>query len=291
MVAHVFRLLRKTTVPWVLLENVPFMLHLGRGRALRVIVDALERSGYSWAYREVDTRAFGLPQRRRRVFLLASLRGDPRDVLFADDAGERAEPSVDTGVACGFYWTEGNKGTGWAVNAVPTLKGGSAIGIPSPPAIILPSDAIVTPDIRDAERLQGFSPDWTKTAEEAGRRTYRWKLVGNAVPVPIANWLGRRLRAPGTWHDDDPMPLQEGRPLPRAAWGNAKEGRFAASVSAWPVHSQVGALHRFLEHGGAPLSEKAAAGFYARLRASTLNVPRRLERALERHLHRSRATG
>ena len=36
---------------------------------------------------------------------------------------------------CGFYWTEGNRGLGWAVDAVPTLKGGSTIGIPSPPAI------------------------------------------------------------------------------------------------------------------------------------------------------------
>lgn len=27
---------------------------------------------------------------------------------------------------CGFYWTEGNTGLGWAVDAIPTLKGGSA---------------------------------------------------------------------------------------------------------------------------------------------------------------------
>ena len=37
------------------------------------IVSALEELGYHWAYRVVDARAFGLPQRRRRVYLVASL--------------------------------------------------------------------------------------------------------------------------------------------------------------------------------------------------------------------------
>ncbi len=288
LVAHVFRLLRKTRVPWVLLENVPFMLHLGRGRALHVIADTLESLGYSWAYREVDARAFGLPQRRRRVFLLASLREDPRSVLFADDAGEPKDPPTDAGVACGFYWTEGNRGTGWAVNAVPTLKGGSAIGIPSPPAIVLPSDAVVTPDIRDAERLQGFPADWTKPAEEVGRASFRWKLVGNAVAVPVARWLGGRLRSPGKWVDDEPEPLERGSRLPPAAWGHPERGRFVAEVSAWPLKRTIPPLHRFLQYDAAPLSQKAAAGFYQRLQASTLNIPPRLERALELHLGRRR---
>ena len=47
---------------------------------------------------------------------------------------------------CGFYWTEGLRGLGWAVDAVPTLKGGSTIGIPSPPAIWDPQDGSITTD-------------------------------------------------------------------------------------------------------------------------------------------------
>ena len=54
---------------------------------------------------------------------------------------------------------------GWAVDAVPTLKGGSTVGIPSPPAIWYPDDDYIgTPDIRDAERLQGFDAGWTAVA-------------------------------------------------------------------------------------------------------------------------------
>ena len=164
LIGEVFRLLEQQRVPWVFLENVPFMLQLSKGRALDVIVAALEHLGYRWAYRVVDTRAFGLPQRRRRVLIVASLDDDPRKVLFADEAGAPDVAENYRELACGFYWTEGVRGLGWAVDAIPTLKGGSTVGVPSPPAIWLPDGRFVTPHIRDAERLQGFAVDWTRPA-------------------------------------------------------------------------------------------------------------------------------
>src|SRR6185369_5770580 len=76
--------------------------------------------------------------------------------LLGEDHGAPGRVARE-GHACGFYWTEGNTGLGWAIDAVPPLKSGSALHIPSPPAIWLPETrAIVTPAIEDAERLQGF---------------------------------------------------------------------------------------------------------------------------------------
>jgi DNA (cytosine-5)-methyltransferase 1 len=269
----------------VLLENVPFMLQLSKGRALEVIVSALEALGYRWAYRVVDTRAFGLPQRRRRVFLLASLEEDPRDVLLVDEAepAERCEPR--SGVAHGFYWTEGIRGLGWAIDAVPTLKGGSAVGIPSPPAIVLPSGEIVKPDIRDAERLQGFPANWTKPAERVARPGHRWKLVGNAVSVPVAAWIGRRLRRPGCYEGTWDPPLRAGAPWPRAAW-NLGAGRHVATLSEWPIRRRGIPLHEFLRHPTEPLSTKAAAGFRERTRSSSLRFPPGFLDAVDAHIRR-----
>ena len=165
LVEHVFRLLdgagREPT--WLLLENVSFMLSLDRGEAMRWLTAQLEARGYTWAYRVVDTRAFGLPQRRQRVILLASRVADPRPVLLNPEHGEVTVEDRQ-GLACGFYWTEGIRGLGWAIDALPTLKGGSTIGIPSPPAMWRPgTGSIVTPELRDAERLQGFAPGWTRS--------------------------------------------------------------------------------------------------------------------------------
>ena len=71
VVDALFRLLEVRQTPWVVIENVYFMLHLARGAAMEHIVSRLERLGYRWASRVVDSRAFGLPQRRRRVFIVA----------------------------------------------------------------------------------------------------------------------------------------------------------------------------------------------------------------------------
>jgi DNA (cytosine-5)-methyltransferase 1 len=283
IVGEVFRLLRKTRVPFVVLENVPFMLQLNRGEAIRHIVTEFETLGYRWAYRVIDSRAFGLPQRRERVFLVASTRIDPASILFANDAGPASEVRTPHS-AYGFYWTEGSRGLGWAVDAVPTLKGGSTIGIPSPPAIWLADGRIVTPDIRDAERLQGFEPDWTVPAAEVGRPSYRWKLVGNAVTVLSAEWIGTAILSQGSETQVGKEPLPTRGTWPKAAWGSKIGGRFAANVSTWPVRRASTRLPDFLKYDPKPLSRKATEGFMRRLRESCLNYPDTFWFSLSRHL-------
>lgn len=282
LIREVVRLLEAQRVPWLVLENVPFMLQLARGQALEVIMTALESLGYRWAYRVVDSRAFGLPQRRRRVLIVAALHADPRRVLFADEVA----PPVDapaSGRACGFYWTEGLRGLGWAVDAIPTLKGGSTVGVPSPPAIWMPDGRVVTPHICDAERLQGFEADWTQPAEVVGRASFRWKLVGNAVSVPVASWLGERLALPGDFRLRGVEPLAAGQAWPTSAW-NVGEGRFTAQLSEWPRRDPSGSLASFLLYEPKPLSAKATAGFLERARRGQLRFPVGFLQALDRHL-------
>ena len=278
LVSHVFRLLdsRKRGVRWLLLENVPFMLHLDRGRGMRYLVDELEARGFNWAYRVVDTQAFGLPQRRQRVILLASKTEDPCNVLFVDDA-DPVHPEFDNTAWCGFYWTEGLRGLGWAVDAVPTLKGGSTIGIPSPPAIWNPLDgSITTPEIRDAERLQGFEADWTLPALDAKgvRRGHRWKLVGNAVSVPVARWVGHRVSCPGVFDESRVgESVRPGVAWPRAAFGRRGSLPRAVLVTMWPVGTRRVHLADFVEFPRTPLSARAALGFKSRLDVSPLRYP------------------
>lgn len=285
LVGQVFRLLEARPVDWVLLENVPFMLQLNRGRALELIVDALEALGYAWCYRVVNAQAFGRPQRRERVYLLASRVADPRHVLLADDAGEPKREQWRPGMSFGFYWTEGVRGLGAAVQAVPTLKGGSTIGIPSPPAILLPDGDLVTPDIKDAERLQGFPRNWTRPAEAVARRGARWKLVGNAVSVMAAAWIGRRLTRPGAFTPTAPLEIERGSPWPKVAW-SVGDGRWTDAVSTWPVRRECPPIHEFLRHPTRPLSVKATAGFLARTEQSTLRFPEGFLEAVRAHLER-----
>lgn len=56
----------------------------------------------------------------------------------------------------------------------------------------------------ECERLQGFPDDWTRYGGLPGRRVIeqsdaaRCKQLGNAVCVPVAEWLGRRIIAAET---------------------------------------------------------------------------------------------
>lgn len=294
LVREVFRLLSspRSRPKWLLMENVPFMLRLHRGQAMKFVTRALGELGYTWAYRVVDTRAFGLPQRRQRVLILASRTEDPRAVLFADDAGE---PDLESFAddACGFYWTEGNRGVGWAVDAIPALKPGSRLSIPSAPAIWLRNErTFVMPDVRDAERLQGLPVNWTKVAEETasqGRRA-RWRLVGNAVSTPVATWIGRRLQSPTDYDDTDNIAQHESDGWGTAGWGRKGEC-FIVQRSTWPVNWKYRHLHEFLRYSPTELSLRAASGFLARANNSSLRFEKGFLKDVAYHVKRMTALG
>lgn len=282
LVDHVFRLLDRRRVPVVVLENVSFMLQLDKGAAMDRLTKAFEERGYRWAYRTVNSLAF-LPQRRERVFFVASRCDlDPERVLFADDVTPPASLTKLTTHAHGFYWTEGTRGLGWAPDAVPTLKNGSTVGIPSPPAILLPNGHLIKPDIRDAERLQGFDEDWTAVAPERSR----WSLVGNAVTVPVAAWLGRRLIEPGFYFGERDLPwITKPGSFPKAARYDGQK-RYVVNIGMFPTWQKRKPLHSFLKYDGAPLSERATAGFLSRAQASSLRFAPGFLDAVRAHLVR-----
>lgn len=284
LIGEVFRLLHDNRVRTVVVENVPFMLQLGGGQAMRSIVDEFESLGYRWAYRVVDSYAFGVPQRRERVYLVASREIEPSAVLFADE-NPLARPTSSLGtLAHGFYWTEGLGGLGWAVDSVPTLKNGSTIGIPSPPAILMPDGRLIKPGIRDAERMQGFDADWTLPAETVAKPSSRWSLVGNAVTVPVASWVAKRVAEPGEPLELPRTEFPTSGKLPRAAAFDGKK-RFSVSVSTDPLGIRPQHLADFLRdtEGQRLLSLKATLGFLGRTRRAKLRFEPGFIAAVERH--------
>jgi DNA (cytosine-5)-methyltransferase 1 len=282
LVYEVFRILRKRPVEWVILENVAFMLKLKSGQAIRAITAAFEELGYRWAYRVIDSSVF-VPQRRRRIYIVASLNHDPRNVLLSDNnglSGLNSAESMDTPV--GFYWTEGRYALGLANNAIPPLKAGSTIGIASPPAIAFPNGFVGTPDIRDAERLQGFDVDWTASACDVAKPAMRWRLVGNAVTVNIAEWLANRIANPALYDSSADDHINFKRGWPNAGWSMGS-GAYEANINEWPVKMAHDGIDSFLRYELKPLSVKATSGFLKRVRAGGLRVPEGFIELLNNH--------
>ncbi|WP_075847384.1 DNA cytosine methyltransferase [Saccharomonospora sp. CUA-673] len=284
LIREVFRLVAEVPPTWLVLENVPNMLTLHSGEPVRHITDWLDDNGWNWAYRTVDSQYFGVRQRRRRVFLIASRAEDPREVLFADETGGPAARKHHS--AYGFYWTEGNRGIGWGEGVTPTLKGGSKRGIASPPGVWIPDadigKAICRPGIRVGERLQGFRAGWTDGLGTLGER---WKMVGNAVTVPVAEWIGHRLMSPGVPVDVGRSALEPGRRWPGAASSVAgKRESWQLSERPIVVRQRTSLAGLLGQYSSEPLSLGATTGFTARLKASTLWRDERFVAALDTHI-------
>lgn len=283
-IRHLFELLRLGGRPTLAIENVYFMLHLGRGAAMKSLVADLEALGYAWAYRIVNTTSFGLPQRRRRVFLVASTTLDPREVLFADEAGATAKPVAAIDRPIGFYWTEGRRGMGLAVDGIPPLKVASGLGIPSTPAVLFPDGEVLTPSIEACEVLQGFPRGWTDL-DFGTKRSPRWSMVGNAVSVPAARWLAWRLDAPDEMLALPTRRLSAEGTWPDAAYGNS-HGHFAVEASDRPSSETAPSIETYRDASWKPLSVRALRGYLGRAREGGLRFPEGFLDALDRALTR-----
>lgn len=75
---------------WLLLENVPGIFSSNKGADFARLLYEMEQLRYGVAWRTLDARYFGVPQRRRRVFIVASLESDrASEVLFECEGCER----------------------------------------------------------------------------------------------------------------------------------------------------------------------------------------------------------
>ena len=81
---------------WIVWENVPGVLSSNGGRDFGSFVGALGQLGYGWAMRILDAQHFGVPQRRRRVFVVACL-GDWRAAAEVLSLAEGLRGYLETG--------------------------------------------------------------------------------------------------------------------------------------------------------------------------------------------------
>ena len=201
---HFCMLARELRPKWIVWENVPNVLSIDRGRAFGAFTRALAECGYHLAYRVLDLRYFGIPQRRRRVFVVGYL-GDWRcaaSVLFDAPSCEQANwPSRKVRGSREEFFAASRDGrcigfTGdptpkFGVDCVPTLRagqGGEGVGV-------IHAQRFRRLTVLEWERLMGF-PDGYTAVEYRGRPAsdaVRKRALGNSFPVPVVQWIGERI--------------------------------------------------------------------------------------------------
>ena len=194
----------------IFLENVKGLLSADQGRCFGVILCSLDELGYDVEWQVLNSKNFGVPQNRERVFIVGHLRGEPFREVFplrkndkkyyriggeTDEKRERFHgptlkgrqrnygagelfiiPSeVDTMINL-HQWRTGEYGDGVKKGESFTLDQGSG------------RDYVVPVNRRlrrltpvECERLQGFPDNWTNGISDS----QRYKCIGNAVTVNV----------------------------------------------------------------------------------------------------------
>jgi DNA (cytosine-5)-methyltransferase 1 len=267
------RLVQEYWPTWVVWENVPGVLSSNGGRDFAAIVGALVERGYGCAWRVLDAQCLGVPQRRRRVFLVGH-RGDvcrAGQVLFERDGGQGdPAPGSQAGQEFARLVEDGAGGGGltagvspihtlvarqggpdsidahnrhllaeWHVEAIGgdvahtlTCEGhdgtedGTGRGTPVVALAMrgraegnvpeIHADGSIASALRAAsggstrdllltgakvrrltpmecERLQGFPDGWTAVRGLSDAARYR--MIGNAVAVPVVQWVADGIAA------------------------------------------------------------------------------------------------
>lgn len=163
---------------WLVLENVPGLLTSNDGQDFQTVLETLAECGYVGFWRMLDSRYFGVPTKRRRVFVVAGFRELPSAELLGD-AGTVERVSGKT-----------EAGSPWA-DAHPTLLAGFADGTSID---ISGGNIVAVADSRhkmDQRRREVEHHGLRRGLDEADAAEAR--AAGNAVCPPVARWIAEKL--------------------------------------------------------------------------------------------------
>lgn len=190
-------LIKEKKPRWVFIENVPGLLNSAQGGDFSVVLETLDELGYGVAWRVLDAKFFGTPQRRRRTYIVASLGTiGAAEVLFecgtnpvADSKGNRSRNFTATGndesLPAANYFSIQHAGIGRRASAGPQGKGyrndGETYTLDSRGS----SDAVCKTDAPFGMRAS--------SGVSQGLDGNRYRAIGNAVCVPVIHWIASRI--------------------------------------------------------------------------------------------------
>lgn len=152
----------------------------------------LQKLGYGYAYRVLDAQFFGVPQQRRRLFVVAHASGQwqyPARVLFESKASNNNDPrgsSEERSVPILTTTTAGNSNARGVVVAQRT-------GHEPDRKRVDRRDGARACTPYEEERRQGFPGNHTKVP--GATNAERYKAIGNSVAIPVLKWVGEGIQA------------------------------------------------------------------------------------------------
>jgi len=199
-------LLGQALPPIFVLENVPGLLSSHGGRDFAIVLQTLAKFGYAVAWRVLNSQYFGLPQSRSRLYIVGYYRDPKRagEILFEPECGSRnveACKQTRKKSLSAFKESLGDHGKGPIVQRISyclAATSGRHTGTDWSRSYVCYPKAVRRFTPEETERLQGFPTGWTlppslKGISKQEIDSPRYAALGNAVSVPVAEWIGQRI--------------------------------------------------------------------------------------------------
>ena len=166
------RILKDKRPRHFIFENVKGLLSHDGGKTLQTIFEVLTDLGYEFQWQVLNSKNFGVPQNRERIYIVGHLRGERKPKVFpiiksgqVRNKPDAAKKEIYAGTLTRRYPAS------WNGNYVKNKKGIRHL----------------TPV--ECERLQGFPDNWTHCVSDSER----YKCCGNAVTVNVVRAIITRL--------------------------------------------------------------------------------------------------
>lgn len=244
-------------------ENVPNLLTINKGHDFERVVSSLGDVGFRHVtWRILDARDFGLPQERRRLFIVASTHKEHAMALHA--ATDSSEPTqlLSNELACGFYWTGGARSICFSKGYSPTLKIGATDNKGRAPVAVYTRGLVRKLTAKEFLGLQGFPGSLARNYPSSAIL----RMAGNAVAAPVGRFVMDSVTSAVP-----AVGLVSG-------YGRITESGYYDGTMYWSLSHKPAAkasnLHAFLDSSAVePLSSQAAAGLLVRSVRSGKTMP------------------
>lgn len=182
---------------FLFLENVKGLLSDEDGRTFGTILHTLDGLGYDVEWQVLNSKNFGVPQHRERLFIIGHLRGESTRPIFPiERSGRQAAKGFKDGLKNGVAIPvltprraeKRQRGRRFKTNGEPmfTLTSQDRHGVTDGKRV-----RVLTP--RECWRLQGF-PDWAfDKAAQVTKDPQLYKQAGNSVTVNVIYEIAKKF--------------------------------------------------------------------------------------------------
>ena len=180
---------------YIFLENVKGLLSHENGTTFETIISTMDGMGYDVEWQVLNSKDFGVPQNRERVFIIGHLRGECGRKVFPIDGQIKninCVRQIGNMIQTSSYGGNPHRGRVYSPKGIsPSLNcmGGGG----REPKILIQGNKVRKLTPKECWRLQGF-PDWSfERAAKVNSNSQLYKQAGNTVTVNVIEAIAKEL--------------------------------------------------------------------------------------------------